>query len=446
MAELGVQKVRIYPVTRIQGRADIELLFTPHQKISEARFRCLEFRGMERLMVSEPALRAPQVISRLCGSCGPFHQIAACLALENACGCEVPTTAARYRELLAWLWLLSSHLTDIIFNKLPDYALPKSDASVRNVTGIYKVEQEAVGRLASVLSTISGMLDSLAGLPVHPAAVVPGGVSALPDKATLDKASGMLRGCEDDLHETLRLVQMLVKRESMMLEPGPAMEGYYVSVSAGGRPTLIGDEVLASPFTGNSRSSMDPPAFVGKLRQSPLEWTYLVPVTVDGLEPVLVGPLARASLSFGRDTPWAELECARAAEKRAADAGRRFHSFLAVALEVIWGWEKARRMLDEGFDGGKTASKMDGLSSCSGLSVVESPHGTIAHSVKIDQKDRVEEYRVVSPLQLNHELLNVYLSGVARGSVTGIEITDKVAQSLQLAVRAFNPCVQCGTH
>ena len=72
--EFSGQKVRLYPVTRIQGRADIEVLFTPQQGVREARFRALESRGIQSLVRGMPALRAPQLLSRICGTCGPFHQ------------------------------------------------------------------------------------------------------------------------------------------------------------------------------------------------------------------------------------------------------------------------------------------------------------------------------------------------------------------------------------
>ena len=63
--ELAGQKVRIYPVTRIQGRADIEVLFDPHHNVAEARFRALDYRGTDRMAVGMPAQRVPQVLSTL---------------------------------------------------------------------------------------------------------------------------------------------------------------------------------------------------------------------------------------------------------------------------------------------------------------------------------------------------------------------------------------------
>lgn len=63
VVDLGGQKVSIQPVTRVQGRADIEVLFTQDREVTEARFRALELRGFEKMAVGMPALRAPAFMS-----------------------------------------------------------------------------------------------------------------------------------------------------------------------------------------------------------------------------------------------------------------------------------------------------------------------------------------------------------------------------------------------
>jgi coenzyme F420-reducing hydrogenase alpha subunit len=440
------QKVRLYPVTRIQGRADIEVLFTPHQKVREARFRALESRGFESLVRGLPALRAPQVLSRICGTCGLFHQLSSCMAIEAACGVEVPEEASALRELMGWLALTASHVMTMNFMVLPDFALPMSDAGVKNITGIYMVDQESVGRLTRTLTSVNDALRLLGGSQTRPPAIVPGGVSRLPGQDELEKASELIAGCEDDLRETIRLAEMLTRRESRMMETGSPLPGYYMASTRGGSPTLIGDEVTAAPFAGGDEVTMDMQGFLASIEERPVPWSYLVPLAVEDLEPALVGPLARVNLSFGEDTPQAHLECSRTTEQWGHPLDREYFFLVAIALEAIWGWEKARNLLaDLPAEGGKPSAPVQ-LAQTDGFAVVESPRGTLAHIVSIDAAGLVEDYHVFSPLQFNHFSMNSHLSSVAAETVRGIDISDPAAARLQLAVRSFNPCVACGTH
>lgn len=301
--EFSGQKVRLYPVTRIQGRADIEVLFTPQQGVREARFRALESRGIQSLVRGMPALRAPQLLSRICGTCGPFHQLASCMAIEAACGAEVPPEAGSLRQLLCWLLLAASHVMTINFMVLPDFALPMSDAGVKNITGIYMVDQESVGRLTHALTSLEEAIRLLGGGTTRPGAIVPGGVSRLPDEDDISRCRALVAGCEDDLQETMRLAEMLTRRESRMMETGSPLTGYYMASTTDGRPALIGEEVTAAPFAGGDEVTMDPEGFLASIEERPVPWSYLVPLAWKGWSPPWWGLLPGSTWASAKTRP-----------------------------------------------------------------------------------------------------------------------------------------------
>ena len=444
--EFSGQKVRLYPVTRIQGRADIELSFTPDQEVRAVRFRALEKRGMEGLVTRLPVMRAPAVMSRVCGTCGPFHQLASCMAIEDALGVEVSAEAVWFRELTSWLNLTVSHLTTIMYHALPDFALPTSDAAVKNIAGIYMVDQEYVSRLSHALTSISEALFALVGNSLRPAVAVPGGVSTIPDEAALQSASELLKACDDDLRETMRLAEMLTRRESKMMEAESRLPGYYMCSAAGGRAALLGDEVAAGAFSGGNAITLDPEAFLAAIEERPVPWSYLVPLAVRGLEPAMVGPLARLNVGFGEDTPVADLECRRAVEQWGHPLSSEFFYMLALSLESIWAWEKARGLLSLGPPSGGEPCETVQPGAGQGVAILDSPRGILAHAVSIDEKGLVDSYHVMSPLQFNYLMINEHLTSLAERTVHGIDISDAEASRLQMAVRSFNPCVPCGTH
>jgi coenzyme F420-reducing hydrogenase alpha subunit len=443
--ELAGQKVRIYPVTRIQGRADIEVLFDPHHNVAEARFRALDYRGTDRMAVGMPAQRVPQVLSTACGVCGPFHKLASCMAVESACGTRVPAAAGTLRELICWLLLASSHLATITYCALPDFALPTSDAAVKNVTGIYMVDQEFVSRLSHAMTAIYDTLDIIAGNRFRIPVILPGGVSRLPAPSEIETASALLASCEDELRETVRLAEMLTRRESRMMETGTPLPGSYMCSVTDGLAALLGTEVATAPFAGGEPRALSFDEFLSSLVEEEIDWTFVKPLTVDGFDCQLVGPLARVNMGFGEDTPLAAMERARLLEQWEHPLDSEFFFLMSLALEAVWAWEKAKRLLSSiSYDGECWTSLAPAAGA--GRAVIDSPRGLLVHQVELDALGAVSDYRVCSPLQFNYKTLNEHLTSVAARTVGGIDIGESAAARLQMAVRSFSPCVPCGTH
>ncbi|HEY5492985.1 MAG TPA: nickel-dependent hydrogenase large subunit [Candidatus Anoxymicrobiaceae bacterium] len=443
--DLTGQKVRIYPVTRIQGRADIEVLFDPHHNVAEARFRALDYRGTDRMAVGMPALRVPQVLSTACGVCGPFHKLASCMAVESACGTQVPAAAGSLRELICWLLLASSHLATITYCALPDFALPTSDAAVKNVKGIYMVDQEFVSRLSHAMTSIYDALDIIAGNRFRVPVLLPGGVSRLPAASEIEAAGALLSSCEDELRETVRLAEMLTRRESRMMETGTPLPGSYMCSVTDGLASLIGTEVAAATFAGGEPAAMSFDEFLSSVQEDENDWTFVKPLTVKGLDCQLVGPLARVNMGFGDDTPLVVMERARLLEQWEHPLDSEFFFLMTLALEAVWAWEKAKKLLSSASPDGECWTRLAPAEG-GGHAVIDSPRGLLVHQVELDAGGAVTDYRVYSPLQFNYRTINEHLTSVAARTVGGIDIGESAAARLQLAVRSFNPCVPCGTH
>jgi len=443
--EFDAEKLRIYPVTRIDGRADIEVLFASDGKVSGARFRGLEVRGLEHLVHGLPALRAPQVVSRACGACGPFHQLASCMALEKAADCVVPEQAARLREAVCWLNYGADHLMNITYHELPDYALPMSAVAVRNVTGMYMVQQEAIAGLTGAICAFRDAASALAGMPVHPSAIVPGGVASMPDERAVERAVEALKSFEGDIREAIRLSEMLMKRDAKVMDSFP-MQGSMAVLTSGGDPSPIGDTVTMKAFASPSDTvEMTPDDFYSSIVKEPVTWSYLVPVAAGDSRPLLVGPLARLNTGFVVDTPLARLESDRVREQWGEVLDRPLFNFMALMIEAARAWEKSISLLSEGPFVGEGAARIE-LSGSTGMAIVDSPRGLLLHKLKLGKGSTISSYEIISPLQFNHDMLNESLSKGALEAVDGLDMDDAISGRLELLVRSFNPCVPCGTH
>jgi len=446
LEENSADRVRIYPVTRIGGRADIEVIFTPSHEVNEARFRALKNRNFEGIVQGIHYSRVPLILSRICASCGVFHQVASCLAIEEALGVEIPPAASLLRELLLFLSLASRHLYRMIYFDLPDYALPMSDPHVRNVFGIEKIEQEVLSKLISVKRAFSTSLEILCGFSIHSGFSFPGGVSSSLSEEDASRIEELLGGCEETLKEVLDLSEMLIKRDSKIIDSGRPLRGFYMSACRSERPSLVGESVTINSFTSEENLILEKRKFISALEREQLTWTFIEPVTVAGIQPVLTGALARANFGFGALLPWTEIESKRFFEQWGKPLGREFHSFIATNLEIIWAWERARQILREAsIIKGETYVPVESGKG-EGAAILETPSGIAIHEVVLDEKGNVKSYMITGPLQINHAMLNESLTFVAKDIVSGLEIDDQAAQRLKFCARAFNPCVNCGTH
>ena len=82
-----------------------------------------------------------------------------------------------------------------------------------------------------------------------------------------------------------------------------------------------------------------------------------------------------------------------------------------------------------------------------GVGVIEAPRGTLIHHYRVDENDLVTH---VQPDRLDHAQQPGDERGDPRGraalSATGSEITEGLLNHIEVAIRAFDPCLSCATH
>ena len=69
-----MRRVTVCPVTRVEGRAQVELFLDEHGEVAEAYFVVPELRGFERLCLGRPVEEMPALTSRICGLCPEAHR------------------------------------------------------------------------------------------------------------------------------------------------------------------------------------------------------------------------------------------------------------------------------------------------------------------------------------------------------------------------------------
>jgi hydrogenase large subunit len=220
LAELAqrpnVREFDVEPVTRVAGALGLHTVVDFEQRrVLDARVEAPMFRGYELILRHRPPTETLHIASRVCGSCGSAHMLAATLALEMAFEIAPPPLAVVTRNLGACADLIYNHLRHLFVLAGPDYSAavvkhtaptlwerathtlaPHSDIhecstmaelmEALNPMGQLYLEALRIGRAAREVATFT------LGKSPHPSAIYPGGVGITPDRETFNQVLGRI--------------------------------------------------------------------------------------------------------------------------------------------------------------------------------------------------------------------------------------------------------------
>jgi NAD-reducing hydrogenase large subunit len=186
------------------------------------------------------------------------------------------------------------------------------------------------------------------------------------------------------------------------------------------------------------------------LQEEVKPWTYMkFPyLTMLGRENgwYRVGPLARVNNCEYIATPLAE---AGRKEFVAFGDGRPVHAPLAFhwarMIETLHCAEVVRDLLhDPDILGTELMATGEPLRE--GIGVVEAPRGTLFHHYRIDDQDRITKANLIVSTTSNNRAMNASVEAVAAEYFDGREVTEGLLNRLEVAIRAYDPCLSCATH
>jgi len=81
-----------------------------------------------------------------------------------------------------------------------------------------------------------------------------------------------------------------------------------------------------------------------------------------------------------------------------------------------------------------------------GVGVIEAPRGTLIHHYRVNENDEVERANLIVSTTHNNQAMNEAIRRVAVQYLDGQEITEGLLNHIEVAIRAFDPCLSCATH
>ena len=117
----------------------------------------------------------------------------------------------------------------------------------------------------------------------------------------------------------------------------------------------------------------------------------------------------------------------------------------ARMIEVVHSIEKIEELLhDPDLQGEELVVKGERRSE--GVGILEAPRGTLFHHYRVNDDDQIEMANLIVSTTSNNEPMNRAVEGVARRYLSGQEITEGLLNHVEVAIRAYDPCLSCATH
>ncbi len=193
--------ILIDPVTRIEGHSKITLHLDDQGRVEDARFHVTQFRGFEKFCEGRPFYEMPSLMARICGICPVSHLIASAKACDQLLAVRIPPTAEKLRRIFGLAQVLQSHALSFFHLSSPDLVLGMdADPEKRHLFGVAEKNPEIARNGIRLRQFGQQIIERLGGKRIHPAWVVPGGVS---EPLTQQHRDAILA----DIPEALKIVE-----------------------------------------------------------------------------------------------------------------------------------------------------------------------------------------------------------------------------------------------
>ena len=423
-------EVNVHHITRVEGHGNINV------KIKNGAVETCEWsipeapRYFEAMVLGRSWHELHHITSRICGICSIGHTLASLKATESAMGITISEQDLKLRKLALHGENLQSHILHLGFLVLPDLlgvgsVIPVATTNpneVKTVLGLH--------RLANEMSTL------ICGRTTHPQRLLPGGFSKIPSMKELIT----LRKKLQDAVPAVLAVADLFKALSGKL-PDFTRETEFIALTDPSEYALY-DGKMASTDTG-SAPVKEYLSFTNEyvIPQSTAKWAK------HNRSSYMVGALARFNINYNQLSPLAKKTAEMFNLKPVCH--NPFMNSIAQLVEVAHSFEDSIKLINE-LEAAGLQSQPDYFNPAikvkagAGVGAVEVPRGILFHEYGYNDKGICVKGNCIIPTNQNHgniqEDMTALVPQIATKSEKEIELT------LEMLVRAYDPCISCSTH
>ena len=467
----NLRRVAVDPVSRVEGHGKVTLLLDENNNVQQARLHIVEFRGFERFIQGRPYWELPVLVQRLCGICPVSHHLAAAKAIDQLVGVDpenLPVTATKLRRLLHFGQVLQSHALHFFHLSSPDLLFGfESEINKRNIIAVLEGYPDIALQGVKLRKYGQEVIRVISGKRVHGTGAIAGGMNKA---LTSTERDYLLEDIDQVIAWSEAAVELVKKLHCSNLpyydQFGTIRSNYLGLIQPNGALELYHGGIRAKSDAGETLvDHFDYCNYNALIHEEVRSWTYMkFPYLLSlGRETgwYRVGPLARVNNCDFIDTPLAEAARAGFKAHGGADSlsAAALPPFLAVEapvhstlathwarlIEILHCAESIKILLHDS-DILSTDLVAQGEKRYEGIGVIEAPRGTLFHHYQIDENDIVTKANLIVSTTSNNQAMNESVRQVAAEYLSGRELTEPLLNNLEVAIRAYDPCLSCATH
>ena len=451
----NMRKVVIEPVTRVEGHGKVTILLDDEKQVQQARLHIVEFRGFERFIQGRPYWECPVLVQRLCGICPVSHHLAAAKAMDIIAGVdELTPTAEKMRRLMHYGQMFQSHALHFFHLCSPDLLFGfDADVAIRNVVGVARKFPELAVQGVMMRKYGQEIIKATAGKKIHGTGAIPGGINK---NLSIEERDEFLKDIDQMMEWSRASVKIAkdytVEHLNTLADFGSFDSNHLSLIREDGAMDLYHGNLRAIDAEGNKIfDQVDYQNYLDYVAEEVKPWSYMKFPFIKSIGPddgwYRVGPLARVNTCDFIDTPEAEAE---RKEFMAVTEGKPNNITMAYhwtrMIELLHSAEKIKELLnDPDLQGEDLVVK--GERRPEGVGLIEAPRGTLFHHYQVDENDQITMCNLIVSTTNNNTPMNLAVEGVARKYLSGVEeISEGLLNHVEVAIRAYDPCLSCATH
>ncbi len=461
-----MKRYTIDPITRLEGHGKIEIFCNDDGDVENAYFQVPELRGFEKFLEGRPVEDASQIVTKICGVCPGCHHLASGKAADAVFGVQPTSAARKIRELFYMAHFVHSHIAHFYALAAPDFVVgPTAPAAERNVLGVIAKVGVEIGTEVLKQRRIAQEIQALlAGHQTHCVLVTPGGVrKGLNEEQRKDieeKAKGFVEFSKFSLKLFNDVVLENKEYVDIILNGPYALNLYSMGmVDENNKVNFYDGKVRVVDQEGNEHCKYAPEDYRDWVEErvepySYLKYPFLKQVGwkgfVEGKDSGVyhATPLSRLNVADGMATPLAQ----EAYEHMySVLGGKPVHATLAMhwarLVELLYSSERCLELAqDPEITSQDLQADLPNIPR-EGVGIVEAQRGTLTHHYWTDEKGIITKANIIVGTTNNNAAMSMSIKKAAQGLIKkGVTVDDGILNMVEMAFRAYDPCLSCATH
>lgn len=459
-------RISIDPITRLEGHGKIDIFLDEGGDVANAYLQVPELRGFESFCVGRQAEDMPNLTNRICGVCPEAHHMASTKALDALFHVDPPPTAKKLRELFYNIFFATDHTTHFYALGGPDFVMgPDAAPAERNILGVVqKVGMEIAGKVLKMRHDGHHLIKMIGGRPVHPNWGLPGGVSQGITEEQRAEIEKLGLDAIEFAKFTIQLFNDIVLANEDYV--GLITNDAYVhrtynmgTVDENNHVNFYDGMIRVVGPDGEEHAKYPAKDYQDYVAEHVEPWSYLkFPFLkkigwkgfTDGVDSGMykATPLSRLNAADGMATPLAQAEYERMYDTL---GGKPVNHTLAThwarIIELLYATEHWVELSRDPEITGDEFRVLPTETPDEGVGCVEAPRGTLTHHYWTDERGILTKVNLIVGTTNNNAAINLSVRDAAKGLIKkGTTVTEGLLNTIEMAFRAYDPCMACATH